>query len=152
MSDTKHPTLSSALCYQNPKAAFEWLEAAFGFEPSMVILGPDGELAHSEMRLGDGLIMVGSEWNERTKSPKSIGGSNTQSVHVQLDADIDGHCERARKAGAQIQQEPADQFYGDRTYRALDLEGHIWTFGQTVRVMSEDEWAKEGGVTVRRRL
>ncbi len=152
MSDTKRPSLASALCYQNPKAAFEWLEAAFGFEPAMVILGADGELAHSEMRLGDGLIMVGSEWNERTKSPKSIGGHNTQSVHVQIEADIDGHCERARKAGAQIQQEPADQFYGDRTYRALDLEGHIWTFGQTVKVMGEDEWAAASGMTVRRRL
>ena len=152
MSEIARPTLSSALSYQEPKAALEWLEAAFGFEPTLVILAPDGSLAHSEMRLGDGLIMVGSEWNARTKSPKSLGGMNTQSVHVQLTSDLDAHCERARKAGAQVEQEPADQFYGDRTYRAFDLEGHLWTFGQTVKVMSEDEWTKASGLTVKHRL
>ena len=78
----KRPTLASALSYQNPRAAFEWLEAAFGFEPAMVILDESGALVHSEMRLGDGLIMVGSEWNERTKSPKSIGGACTQTRPV----------------------------------------------------------------------
>ncbi|SAK92547.1 glyoxalase/bleomycin resistance protein/dioxygenase [Caballeronia catudaia] len=41
--------LSSALSYQDPKAAFRWLEAAFGFEPMFVILDADGNLAHSEM-------------------------------------------------------------------------------------------------------
>lgn len=28
--------------------------------------------------------------------------------------------------------EPADQFYGDHTHMAEDLEGHHWTFGQPV--------------------
>ena len=63
-----------------------------------------------------------------TKSPASVGGANTQLVHVRLERDLDGHCERARKAGATIFQEPADQFYGDRTYRAFDHEGHCWSF------------------------
>jgi len=38
----------------------------------------------------------------------------------------------ARTTGAEIIQEPETQFYGDRTYRARDPEGHIWTFGRTV--------------------
>ena len=41
--------------------------------------------------------------------------------------------DRARAAGATIAQEPSDQFYGDRTYRAVDLEGHMWTFAEHVR-------------------
>ena len=36
-------------------------------------------------------------------------------------------------------QEPEDQFYGDRTYRASDPEGHNWTFGQHVREVSGEE-------------
>jgi hypothetical protein len=32
--------------------------------------------------------------------------------------------------------EPADQFYGDRTYMAIDLEGHHWTFAQAVKQVS----------------
>ena len=152
MAEFKRPTLSSALSYQDPKAAFRWLEEAFGFEPSMVIFDDAGALIHSEMRYGDGLIMVGSEWSAMRKSPKSIGGYTTQSVHIQLESDLDAHCERARKAGARIEQEPEDQFYGDRTYRALDLEDHVWTFGQTVKSMTNEEMEKAAGITVRDRL
>ena len=86
MTDAYRPKgLSSALSYQDPKAAFRWLEQAFGFEPSFVILDTDGNLAHSEMVYGNSVLMVGGEWNADHKSPKSIGGSNTQSVHVQRD-------------------------------------------------------------------
>src|SRR5690606_15493292 len=116
MAHAEHrPTFSSALSYLDPKAALRWLEDAFGFEPAMVILDADENLLHSEMRFGDGLIMVGSEWNEATRSPASTGGKVTQTVHVHLQEDIDAHCDRARRTGAVIQQEPSDQFYGDRT-------------------------------------
>lgn len=146
------PALSSALSYLDPKAALRWLEEAFGFEPFMVILDDQENLLHSEMRFREGVIMVGTEWSDDHKSPRSVGGKNTQSVHVHLTEDVDAHCERARKAGAVIVQEPADQFYGDRTYRAVDPEGHIWTFGQTVKVLTQEEWDKAGGVITRSRL
>jgi uncharacterized glyoxalase superfamily protein PhnB len=146
MTDYAAPnTLATSLSYRDPRTAIGWLEAAFGFEPVMIILDADGNVAHSEMAFGTGRIMVGSEWSERHKSPASIGGLNTQSIHVQLADGIDAHCARARAAGATILQEPDDQFYGDRTYRAADPEGHIWTFGQTVKVLTREEWDKAGG-------
>lgn len=144
--------LSSAPSYQDPKAAFRWLEEAYGFEPLMVILDGEGNLAHSEMKFGDSVVMVGTEWTEKHRSPKSIDGLNTQTVHVQLEEDVDAHCERARKAGAVILQEPATQFYGDRTYRARDPEGHIWTFGQTVKKMDSAEWDNAMGLKTQTRL
>jgi uncharacterized glyoxalase superfamily protein PhnB len=78
-------------------------------------------------------------------SPKSIGGRNTQSVHVQLRDGIDEHCVRARAAGAVITREPADQFYGDRVYAARDPEGHVWSFGQTLREVSREEAERVSG-------
>jgi uncharacterized glyoxalase superfamily protein PhnB len=117
-------------------------------ERSMVISDQDGRLAHAEMRFGDGYIMVGSEWAEFIASPASVGGKNTQSIHAQLQDGIDAHCERARAAGAAILQEPADQFYGDRTYRARDLEGHVWTFAQTVRYVSRQEAERASGLKI----
>jgi len=146
--------LSSAVFYQDSKAAFRWLETAFGFEPLFVILDADGNLAHSEMTYGDSVVMVGNEWSEDHKSPKSVGGKNTQTVHVQLAPgdDLDAHFARARGAGADILQEPQTQFYGDRTYRAKDPEGHIWTFGVTVQRMKPEEWDKASGLTTRTRL
>ena len=148
MSDLYRPKgLSSALCYLDPKTAFRWLEEAFGFEPLMVILDENDNIAHSEMKYGDSVVMIGNEWSDDHRSPKSIGRKNTQTVHVQLSRgeDLDAHCERARKAGAEIMQEPSTQFYGDRTYRARDAEGHIWTFGVTLQEMTPADWDKAAG-------
>jgi uncharacterized glyoxalase superfamily protein PhnB len=139
-------TFGSGVYYDDAKAALDWLEKAFGFEPSMVITGPDGRVAHAEMTYGDGYVMIGEPWAGFTATPGQCAGKNTQMVHVQLRDGIDAHCERAKKAGAVIQQEGEDQFYGDRTYRAMDPGGHVWTFGQTVKQMTSDEWdaASEG--------
>lgn len=147
--DPIRPSIIPALCYENPKAALDWLQKAFGFWIDMVIEDAEGNPVHSELRHGAGLIMVGGEWSEDTKSPASVGRKCTQTVHVHVDEDIDAHCENARKAGAEIIVEPATQFYGDRTYRARDPEGHIWTFGQTVKVMTAEEHDKAGGVKTR---
>jgi uncharacterized glyoxalase superfamily protein PhnB len=68
-----------------------------------------------------------------------LEGANTQTLHVQLDDGLDAHCDRARAAGARVVQEPAEQFYGDRTYRAVDIEGHMWSFAQHVRDVSRAE-------------
>lgn len=145
--DFKRPAISPALVYRDPKAALKFLEDAFGFEPFMIIKDGEGNILHSEMRVGDdGLIMVGQEWDARTRAPGALGGANTTTTHVHLTEDIDAHCERARKAGATILMEPEEQFYGDRTYRALDHEGHVWTFGQTVRNVAPAEWDAKMGL------
>ena len=133
------PALISALCDRDPRAALKWLNEAFGFETFMLIEDSEGNLAHSEMRFGDCVVMVGNEWSEDHKSPASLAGKNTQTVHIGIDTDIDAHCERARQAGAVIIAEPETQFYGDRTYRCRDPEGHIWTIGQTVKAVSREE-------------
>jgi len=134
-------TFVPALSYRDPKAALEWLTRAFDFELTMAIEGGDDPTqCHYEMGYaGRGRIMVGSEWNEWMRSPSSIGGMNTTSTHVEVSHDIDAHCERARAAGAEIVVEPADQFYGDRVYRCVDLEGHHWTFAMHVRDVTRAE-------------
>lgn len=136
------PTFTVSAAYQNPKAALDWLGTAFGFEITMAIDGPDDDptMCHYEMAIeGRGRIMIGGEWTEWFRSPASVGGINTQSTHVDIVGDIDAHCERARAAGATIVAEPEDQFYGDRTYRAADLEGHMWTFSSHVREVSRSD-------------
>ncbi len=140
--------LIPALFYRDPRAAIAWLETAFGFEVAMLIETPDGAVAHSELRHGDSLVMVGSEWDGDHRSPASLGGKNTQSLHIQIDSDVDAHCERARAAGAVIAAEPENQFYGDRIYRCRDLEGHIWTVSQTVAEVTREEAEAATGLKI----
>ena len=125
-----------------------WLEKAFGFELVMLLEDADGAVAHSQMEFGDSYVMIGQEWSADHRSPKSVGGKNTQTVHIQLDTDIDAHFERAKAAGAVIDAEPTTQFYGDRTYRCRDLEGHIWTVSQTVASVSREEAEAASGLKI----
>ena len=147
MSDWRAP-LMSAVCYRDPKTALKFLEAAFGFELTMLIEDEQGALVHSEMRFGNAAIMIGHEWSEDHKSPSSLGGKNTQTVHIQIDSDVDAHCARARAAGFEILMEPATQFYGDRTYRARDVEGHIWTVAQNVQAVTREEAEVASGLKI----
>lgn len=148
MADDWRPSLTSAVCYRDPKAALKFLEAAFGFELFMLIEDAEGNLVHSEMRFGNAVIMIGAEWSQDHKSPASLGGKNTQTVHLQIATDVDAHCERARAAGMEIIMAPETQFYGDRTYRARDPEGHIWTVGQNVKQVSREEAEQASGLKI----
>lgn len=142
------PGFRSALFYKDPKAALRWLEEAFGLELTMLLEDAEGNVAHSQMSFGDSYVMIGSEWDADHQSPRSVGGRNTQSVSIQIDTDVDAHCERARKAGAEILAAPATQFYGDRTYRCRDPEGHIWTVSQTVKAVSREEAEAASGLKI----
>jgi uncharacterized glyoxalase superfamily protein PhnB len=138
------PRVSSALFYDDAAAAIDWLCRAFGFEIRLKIEGDGGRIEHSELTLADGLIMVSSTGgqSERSvplpcKSPRSLGGANTQTLCVFVD-DVDAHCRRAQAAGANIVEPPATHDYGedhwsDRSYRAEDPEGHTWWFMQRLR-------------------
>jgi uncharacterized glyoxalase superfamily protein PhnB len=123
------PRIAPYLLYEDVDAAVDFLVSALGFEEQMRMAGPDGKTVHAELRLADGLVMMGRPSYEY-RNPKHLG-SATQLVYVYVD-DVDRHCEIARAAGAEIVREPADQFYGDRTYGVADPEGHQWSFGQHV--------------------
>jgi uncharacterized glyoxalase superfamily protein PhnB len=119
-----------ALRYQDAPAAIEWLVKAFGMEKQMVIPGPDGTIAHSQLKLGEGVIMVGSSRDDslKLKSPIELGGASTQSIYIYV-PDLDVHYDRAKSAGAEIVTELRDTEYGSREFSARDPEGHLWHFG-----------------------
>ena len=147
-----NPTFVPAVFYRDPIAALRWLERAFGFEVTSLITDPEGRLAHSEVTFKGGALNVSGEWEgsivgpARMRSPASVEGINTQFVRIHLEDGLDEHCGQARAAGARILDEPTDQFYGARTYRAMDPEGHVWNFSQEVRQVSAEEMEKATGL------
>jgi uncharacterized glyoxalase superfamily protein PhnB len=138
------PRISSSLFYDDASTAIDWLCRAFGFEVRLKIEGEGGRIEHSELTFGDGLICVGTTGGKSTrpvplpaKSPRSLGGVVTQALCVYVD-DVEAHCERAKAAGAKVLEPPTTSDYGeeywsDRSYRAVDLEGHQWWFMQRMR-------------------
>ena len=138
------PRLSSSIFYDDAATAIDWLCRAFGFDVRLKVEGDRGRIEHSELVYGEGLIMVGQAGASTRrpdmafrKSPQTVGGANTQAVMLYVD-DVDAHCERARAAGATIFAEPEVHDYGadhwaDRSYGAVDPEGHHWWFTQRLR-------------------
>lgn len=147
MSDSPR-NLTPALVYRDPKAAIAWLERAFGFELTFLIEDGQGGPAHAQMMYGPATVMIGHEWSRDHASPASVGGKNTQTIHIHIDGEIDAHCERARAAGAEILEEPANQFYGDRTYRCRDLEGHLWTVANKIETVSFADMEARSGLKI----
>ena len=144
---TQLPTFTPYPTYEDGKAAIAFLEAAFGFEVEVMVLGPNDAIVHAEMAFGNGRIGIGAAWGESVCSPKALGGMSTCFLHVQLEDGLDAHCARARAAGARIVAEPTTKPYGDRTYVAVDPEGNLWSFGQTVDVAARASWDRPGAVT-----
>src|SRR5207249_1112125 len=103
------PNIFPALRYKNAPAALEWLGRAFGFEKQMVVPGPEGTIAHAQMKLGPGVIMLGSGKH----GPGTDNPWNTvkQGVYVYVE-DVDAHYARAKAAGAEIVMELEDTDYG----------------------------------------
>ncbi len=132
MSDTDDVTILAELHYEDPEAALEWLTNAFGFKTRMIVSDADSSLIFAETGWGDHTVGIVPEQGESNRSPQTVGGINTQVVRFRSANDIELHCARARDAGARIVQEPKQFFFGDRTYVAADLEGHLWTFAERV--------------------
>ncbi|MFL6012251.1 MAG: VOC family protein [Gaiellaceae bacterium] len=124
------------LLYKNPDGAIDFLTSALGFTEKYRMAGPDGKTAHAELELEGGVVMLGTPGGAY-KSPNDLGG-RTQTTYIYVD-DVDGHFEHAKASDADIQREPEDQFYGDRTYSVHDPEGHSWSFATHVRDISPEE-------------
>ena len=135
------PKLSVALVYDDPAAAIDFLERAFGLMTRVKIEAPDGSIAHSELVCGDAVVMVASPASSREnltlKSPQTAGGV-TGGMYMYVD-DIDAHYARAVEAGAEVIAEPTTKHYGDRNYEVRDLGGHWWSFGERV---DDEAWRK----------
>jgi uncharacterized glyoxalase superfamily protein PhnB len=139
------PPISPLIFYRDAKAALDFLERAFGFETRMVVDDGQGGVIHSESEYEGCVVMVCGPPPAKYASPLDLGGKATGSIHVQVAEGIDAICERARAAGAKIEREPADQAYGDRVFTCLDPEGHSWSFGQTIQLMSAEQQAAATG-------
>ena len=127
------------LAYDDPTAAVAFLERRFGFVevPGARLEHPEGSVYLTQVAVAGVGVMIGMAGGHGIASPLTAG-TTTQALMVYVD-DLDGHCARARAAGAEIVSEPADQFWGERCYEAKDLEGHLWSLHQPVRDVPPEE-------------
>ena len=123
-SPAGRPNIFPALKYQDAPQAIEFLTKAFGFERQVVYPTDSGGIAHAQLKIGPGVVMLGSD----AKNPANPWDAVRMGIYVYVE-DVDAHHARARAAGAEIVRPLAETDYGSREYSVRDSEGNLWSFG-----------------------
>ena len=126
--------------YRDAHAAIDWLCDVLGFSRRLVVPDGDGGVAHAELTLGNGMIMLGSyrdDADDRVIAP-TPNGSLTQNAYIVV-GDIEAAYEHVKAAGANIVYELEEQSYGGSLFSVRDPEGQLWHLG------SYDPWADQEG-------
>ena len=118
-----------ALRYHDADAALVWLADAFGAEQRDVHRDDDGRIHHAELRLADGLIMLGScDGDGVLDGSPAEARRSAISLYIAV-SDPDAVHAHAKRAGAEVVRELTDTDYGSREFSVRDLEGNRWSFG-----------------------
>lgn len=126
-------TVIPVLDYPDVGAAVDWLCAAYGFTVRLRI----GD-HRAQLTVGDGAIVIAARPAGQMPDRPRAGGS-LDSVMVRVE-DVDRHCARAVRLGAEILRGPTDLPYGERQYVTADLIGRPWTFSQTIADVAPELW------------
>jgi PhnB protein len=116
--------------------AIDFYARAFGAEQlGEMFSGPEGELIHVEVRIGDSVVMLTGE-SDAARAP---GDGPVTAIMATYWEDVDAAWERALAAGAEVIFPLADQFYGERGGRVRDPSGHHWMLSQVIEDVSHEE-------------
>jgi PhnB protein len=120
----------------------DFLKQAFNAQEIMRMPQPDGTIMHAEVRIGDSPIMMGEAQGEHKPMPGSI--------YLYVD-DTDVAYKRALQAGASMQMEPADQFWGDRLASVIDPVGNHWSIATHVEDVPPEEMGRRAEAFMKQR-
>ena len=127
-------TVIPELAYADVNVAADWLCSTFGFT---LRLRFDGHRA--QLNFGDGAMVVVARVDDVATSDP------THAVMIRV-LDVDEHYRRACDAGATILKAPESYPYGERQYSVADLDGHRWTFSQSIADFDPRDFGATVGV------
>lgn len=127
--------VNAYLAVRDVTAALDYYQRAFGMKRRFVLPGPDGKPMHAEMGHRESVIMLGPESShEQASNPDAA----RMSLYIYV-SNVDNVVTQAREAGGQVVDEPADQFWGDRTATVVDPDGHRWTVATCKKIVPPDQ-------------
>jgi PhnB protein len=136
-------TVTPRLVVRDGAAAIAFYGRAFGAEElGDRFTGPDGELIHAEIQIGDSVVMItGDAADGPVRSPEHLGGMVTCVMSLYWE-NVDAAWERAVSAGAEVIYPLEDQFYGERGGRLRDPFGQQWMMSQHIEDVSAEEMSR----------
>ena len=130
--------LFAYLHVNNAAKAIEFYEKAFGAKEKFRLTEPSGRIGHAELDFDGTTLMLADEFPEyNIRGPKAIGATSV-TIHIHVD-NADEVIRRAVSAGAVVEMEPKDEFYGERSGCVRDPFGHRWNVGHSIEEVSTEE-------------
>lgn len=126
------------LIVRDAERALAFYKEVFGAKQTLRLDYPDGKIAHAELAIGEGYVMLSEEKPEMGfRGPLSFGGTPVSLlIYVR---DVDAVYAKAIAAGAENMKPVADQFYGDRSGTIVDPFGHLWSIATHKKDMTQAE-------------
>ena len=124
MEPTLTPKLAPYIVAKDARGLIRFIERAIGGTLSFEISGPDGRLGHAEVRVADGLVMIGEAPSGREAFPSML--------HLYVE-DADVAYRQAVEAGGTSVREPGDSGDGLRRGGVRDAWGNEWWFSAPVK-------------------
>ena len=133
-------TVTPRLVVRDGAAAIAFYCRAFGAEElGERFTGPNAELIHAEVRIGDSVVMITEDAADGpVRSPDKLGGMVSCVMSLYWE-DVDAAWERAVSAGAGVLYPLEDQFYGERGGRLRDPFGQQWMMSQHIEDVPAQE-------------
>lgn len=139
------PAVLPMLVCRDVSAEVDFCKTTFNALEGVLRPGPDGKVAHAALTINGAMIMIECEWPTLSSRSPQVDGSSPVIIYVYVE-DVDSAIDKAVAAGARILLPAKDQFWGDRTGRIMDPEGHVWTISsrieETTSSERDDRWSK----------
>jgi len=116
-------TITPHIIVSDAAKAIEFYKKALGAQEIERFATPDGKgVMHAQLKIGNSMLMLGSEHPPECLSPKTRGGTSV-SLFLYVE-NADATFDRAVKAGCTVKMAINDAFWGDRYGQVVDPFGH----------------------------
>jgi PhnB protein len=131
-------TMTPNFVCNNAANAIEFYKTAFGATELRRALGPNGEILHAELQMGDSKFFVNDTMSKTALPMPAQGATNPMYIHLYV-ADADAIFNRAVKAGARVDMPLQNMFWGDRYGKLTDPFGQQWGIATHVEDVAPEE-------------
>lgn len=128
-------TMLPYLIVKNTKATIDFYRQVFGFK-HIQNQSSDNKIdaEHAEMRFKDAVIMFCSEgaFNTTAKAPATGKFESPIILYFYVD-DVDAFYQSVKSHDVKTENEPTDQFYGDRMFSLIEPNGYRFAFATKLK-------------------
>ena len=125
-----YPTVAPYLMVADAAKFIAFMATVFDAKTTEQLMRPDGKIGHTELRVGDSMIMLSEASESHPATPVML--------HVYVE-DVDAAFERAVRAGGTVVSKPTVQFYGDRSGGVKEPSGNTIWIATHVEDVAPDE-------------